>query len=50
MFHYDQNRKARVICDAIHSGLGSALEQEVESDIWVPIAFASPFFKDQEKK
>ena len=50
IFHYDQNRKTRVKCDASHSGLGAASEQEVESDIWVPIAFASRFLKDQEKK
>ena len=50
MFHYDQNRKTRVKCDASHSGLGAALEQEVESDVWVPIAFASRFVDDQEKK
>ena len=50
MFHYDQNRKTRVKCDASHSGLGAALEQEVESDVWVPIAFVSRFLNDQEKK
>ena len=37
-------------CDASHNGLGAALEQEVEGDVWVPIAFASHFLKDQEKK
>ena len=50
MFHYDQNSKTRVKCDASHSVLGAAFEQEVESDIWVPIAFASRFLNDQEKK
>ena len=50
MFHYDQNRNNRVKCDACHSGLGAALEQEVEGDVWVPIAFASRFLNDQEKK
>ena len=37
-------------CDASHSGLGAALEQEVEKDVWVPIVFASRFLNDQEKK
>ena len=37
-------------CDASHSGLGAALEQEIEKDVWVPIAFASRFLNDQEKK
>ena len=50
MYHYDQNRNSRVKCDASHSGLGAALEQEIEKDVWVPIAFASRFFNDQEKK
>ena len=36
--------------DASHSGLGAALEQEVEKDVWVPIATASRFLNDQEKK
>ena len=47
MFHYDQNWSTRVKCDAIHSGLGAALEQEVEPDIWVPFAFASRSLNDQ---
>ena len=50
MFQYDQNPNTRVKCYASHSVLGAALEQEVESDIWVPIAFASQFLNDQEKK
>ena len=37
-------------CGASHSGLGAALEQEIEKDVWVPIAFASRFPNDQEKK
>ena len=49
MFHYDQNRKTRVKCDASRCGLGAALEQEVESDVWVAIALASRFLNDQEK-
>ena len=50
MYHYDQSRNSRVKCDASHSGLGAALEQEIEEDVWVPIAFASRFLNDQEKK
>ena len=50
MYHYDQSRNSRVKCDASHSGLGAALEQEKEEDVWVPIAFASRFLNDQEKK
>ena len=37
-------------CDGSHSGLGAALEQEVEEDVWTTIAFASRFLNDQEKK
>ena len=50
MYHYDQNRNSRVKCDASHSGLGAALEQEIEKDVWVPIVFASRFLNDHEKK
>ena len=50
MYHYDQGRNSRVKCDVSHSGLGAALEQEIENDVWVPIAFASRFLNDQEKK
>ena len=42
--------KVGVKCDASHSGLGAALGQEIENDVWVPIAFASRFLNDQEKK
>ena len=50
MYHYDQSRNSRVKCDASHSGLAAALEREIEKDVWVPIAFASRFLNDQEKK
>ena len=50
MFHYDQNRNTRVKCDASHSGLGAALEQVLEGDVLVSVAFASRFLNDQEKK
>ena len=42
--------KSRVNCDTSHSGPGAALDQEVELDTWVPIAFDSRFLNDQEKK
>ena len=45
-----QNLKTRVKCDASHSGLRAALEQEVESDVWVPIEFASRFFNDLKRE
>ena len=46
MYHYDQSRNSRVKCDASHSGLGAALEQEIEKDVWVLIAFASRIVVD----
>ena len=49
-YHYDQSRNSRVKCDASHSGLGAALEQEIEKNVWNPIAFASRFLNDQENK
>ena len=42
-FHFDQNCMARINCDASHNGLGMALEQKIEGEIWAPIAFASGF-------
>ena len=50
MYHYDQKMNSRVKCDASHSGLGAALEQELPDGSWVPISFASRFLKIQEKK
>ena len=37
MFHYDKNRNTRVKWDASHSGLGAALEQEVEGMFGFPL-------------
>ena len=39
-----------VKCDAIHSNLGAAMEQELPDGSWVPISFASRFLIIQEKK
>ena len=49
-YHCDQNRGTKIKCEASHSGLGLALKQELEEEIWAPIAFASQFLNDQEKK
>ena len=50
MYHYDPKRKSRIKCDASHSGLGAALEQQLTEDTWVPTSFASRFLNVQEKK
>ena len=39
IYHHDQSRTTRVKCDASHSGLEAASDQEVEEDVWAPIAF-----------
>ena len=48
--YYDPNRDTRVKCDASHSGLGASLEQQTEKNEWIPIAFASRYLNNQEKK
>ena len=50
LFHYDASKASRVECDASHSGLGACLEQEVEPNVWAPIAFASRFLNSAEIK
>ena len=50
LFHYDASKASRVKCDASHSGLGAYLEQEVEPNVWAPIAFASRFLNSAEIK
>ena len=50
LFHYDASKASRVKCNASHSGLGACLEQEVEPNVWAPIAFASRFLNSAEIK
>ena len=50
MHHYDASKQCRIKCDAIHKGLGAALEQELVPDKWVPIAFTSRFLNAAEQK
>ena len=50
LFHYDAWKASRVKCDASHSGLGACLEQEVETNCWALIAFASRFLNSAEIK
>ena len=50
LFHYDASKASRLKCDASHSGLGACLEQEVEPNVWAPIAFASRFLNSAEIK
>ena len=50
MHHYDASKRCRIKCDAIHKGLGAALEQELEPDKRVSIAFPSRFLNAAEEK
>ena len=50
MYYYDPKRKSRIKCDASHSGLRLALEQQITEDASVPISIASRFLNVQEKK
>ena len=47
--HFDLHRDTRSVCDASHNGLGAVLEQ-LNSDGWRPISFASRYLNDAEKK
>ena len=47
--HFDMHRDARIVCDTSHNGLGAILEQ-LNSDGWRPISFASRYLTDAEKK
>ena len=50
LYHYDASKTSRVKCSASHSGSGACLEQDVESNIWAQIAFASRFFTSAESE
>ena len=50
MHHYDATKQCRIKCDASHKGLGAALEQELEPDKWVSVAFTSIFLNAAEQK
>ena len=50
MYYYNPKRNSSVTCDASHSGLGAALEEELSFGSWVPISFASRFLNSWEKK
>ena len=46
--HFDIHRATRIVCDASHNGLGAVLEQ-LNSDGWRPISFASRYLNAAEK-
>ena len=46
--HFDIHRDTRIVCDASHNGLGAVLEQ-LNSDGWRPISFASRYLNEAEK-
>ena len=47
--HFDIHRDTRIVCDASRNGLSAVLEQLI-SDEWRPIPFASRYLNDAEKK
>ena len=47
--HFDIHSDTRIFCDSSHNGLGAFLEQ-LNSDGWRPISFASRYLSDDEKK
>ena len=48
MHNYDASKHCRIKCYTSHKGLGAALEQELERDKCVPIAFTSRFLNAAE--
>ena len=46
--HFDIHRDTRIVCDASHNGLRAVLEQ-LNSDGWRPISFASRYLNEAEK-
>ena len=47
--HFDIHKDIRVVCDASHNSLGAVLEQ-LGTEGWRPISFASQFLNAAEKK
>ena len=47
--HFNIHRDTRIVCDASHNGLGAVLEQ-LNSDGWRPISFASRYLNEAVKK
>ena len=47
--HFDVHRDIRIVCDARNNGLWAVLEQ-LGSEGWRPISFASQFLNGVEKK
>ena len=47
--HFDVHKDIRIVCDASHNGLGAVLEQ-LGTEGWRPISFASRFLNAAEKK
>ena len=47
--HFDLQKDIRIVCDASHNGLEAVLEQ-LGSERWRPISFASRFMNAAEKK
>ena len=47
--HFDIHRDTRIVCEASHNGLSAVLEQ-LSSDGWRSISFASRYLNDAEKK
>ena len=50
LYDYDNSNASKVKCDASHSGLGGCLEQEMEPNVWAPIAFALRFLNSAKSK
>ena len=46
--HFDIYRDTRIVCDASHNGLEAVLEQ-LNSERWKPISFASRYLNEAEK-
>ena len=49
IYHGDKIGDYRILGDANHSGRGATLNQDLKSELWVPIAFASWFLNAQEE-